>query len=173
MNQLLKKQLRLMTTFFIFFLFWNSCYGQARHQNGLLHSVPETWRSRLLERFNSFLEDHRAQQWDKLYELMDYDFNVGSREDFVRSRNQDSRAEEVLLDFVPQRVSYRQSKEWAIEGCSKWQKLGELSATVYAYRHDEDWYFSPIAFEMVTEKTQYGWRSEPNSVIPCKAKTSS
>jgi hypothetical protein len=168
MTQFLKKQLKPAAALFMVLLLLGSCFGQAKNQQGLLDSVPDTWRAQLLERLNSFLEDYRTQQWDKLYDLIDYDFNEGTREEFVSSRHRDLRSAEVLIDFVPHRIRYRESKEWAIDCCSKWQKVGEVSATVYAYRHNDKWYFTPIALETAIEKTESGWRGKPNNTIPCK-----
>ena len=144
--------------------------GQTRAPSNVFDSVPATLRPRIQERVTLFVNAYRAEQWDKLYDLLTDDFNVGTREQFVKSRLENPpQPPDVLLNFIPTSVNYRDGfDEWEISGCSKWQNGGNISASIYAYRRHDDWLFSLIALHLVTKRTEYGASANIHDTVPCK-----
>ena len=122
-------------------------YGQAESQANVFTPVPEESRARLVERLKLYLEFYRTKQPDKLYELIDAEFLGGeSKEEYVKWSIEHHSDDEALLDFSPIKVIYREGfMEWAIDGCARFRRDGEVSATIYAYLRNEEWYFTHIA----------------------------
>ena len=163
------------TIFFLFLALIGSGYSQNKPRTSAFYSVPESLRSRLQERINSFIDAYRTEQWGKVYDLLTDNFNVGTKEEFVKSRLENPpQPIDVLLDFIPTHVTYRQGfDEWEINGCSKWQKEGQLSAAIYAYRHGDDWRFSTIALDLVVKHFKRGVSANIHDTVPCKASNNS
>ena len=145
-------------------------FGQETPAPDVFASVPATLRPLMKERVRAFVDAYRTEQWDKLYDLLTDDFNVGTKAEFVKSRLEDPpQPIDVLLDFTPTRVTFREGfNEWEIAGCSKWQKQGQLSAAIYAYQRGEDWRFSAIALDLISKPLPGGGSSTNiHDTVPC------
>lgn len=131
------------------------CVAQNSFKRGAFDTVPENLKAKLVERLSSYVDDYRSERWDHLYDLIAYDFNVGTREEFVKSRRSDPRLTDVLLDFSPRQTFYDQPNQWEIAGCSKWRNRGELAAAVFAIREKDEWHFSTIALYLQVKRSEF------------------
>ena len=145
-------------------------FGQANTRPDVFNAVPSPVRTQLKERVKLFIDAYRTKRPDKLYPLLTDDFNVGTEEQFVKWYLEDrSQPPDVLLDFIPTGVEYRHGfDEWDIRGCSKWQNAGSVSASIYAYRRNDDWLFSLIALHLVTKRTGNAVSAKIHDTVPCK-----
>jgi len=123
--------------------------GHVKLQNEAFAPVPESARSRLIERLNLSIEYQRTHQWDKLYDLL-FDKGGKSRESYVRKqRSKKIRLGDGLVEFAARSVTYIDREDiWAIAGCARWRSRGRdeyHSSSIYAKLRDGEWYFSQAA----------------------------
>lgn len=130
--------------------------GQARNQDvsDPLLPIPVHQRARLIERLNLLVEYQRAQQWDKIYDLLTASIKGGrSREDYANRRREleDSLPISTLLAFVPsEAITVDESRDggaWFILGCAQYQRKGknvQIKSGVTAELQNNEWFFSEI-----------------------------
>jgi len=146
----------------------NLCFAQGKPSKDPLDGVPAQLRARLRERLVSFIEYYRTERWQKLYDLLTNDFNVGTREEFVKYRKETPWLTDSLQSFDLRGVSHDEgSDEWEVAGCSKWRNRGEAAAVIFAYRKNNDWYFSVIALYLHVRETGTGSGANRNDTFPC------
>jgi hypothetical protein len=146
----------------------SGCFAQDQPQKEPFKAVPEQLRASLNERLALFVEDYRTERWDKLYDLLAEDFNVGTREEFVKYRKETPWLTDSLLSFdLHGALQNEGSDEWEIAGCSKWRIRGEAAAAIFAYRKNNQWYFSVIALYLQVKQTGSGASMSRNDTFPC------
>jgi hypothetical protein len=152
---------------FCFLAMVSASFGQGKPQTDPLNTVPEQLRAGLSERLALFVEDYRTKRWDKLYDLLTDDFNVGTRKDFVKARKESPWLSDSLLSFELRVVFDKGSNEFEVAGCSKWLKRGEAAAAIFAYRRNNEWYFSVIALYLQVRQTGSSASMNRNDTFPC------
>ena len=110
----------------------------------ILKPVDESQRPRLAKRLAMFMDHQRAQQWSKLYELLDSD-NAGrlSAEEFAKLM-----AALGHEDFAPERTEAddRSGSQYRIYGCVRVRENRAITwfqGGLVAYLQEADWYFTP------------------------------
>jgi len=127
-------------------------FGQD--DRGLLSSVPEANRTRLIERLNRFVEYERTREWDRFYDLL-YRPEIGkterreARKAFVDSHNDpDDPVKSLRIAFTPKIVDAApeiSDGTYLVRGCSTYDfkgKIKQLNDIILAHLVDDDWYFS-------------------------------
>jgi hypothetical protein len=127
----------------------SSAYGHVKWQNETFGPVPESSRSRLIERLNLLIEYQRTHQWDRLYDLL-YDKGGKSRKSYIsKQKSHKIRQGDGLVDFTARSVIYMDREDmWVIAGCARWHSLGRdeyHSSSIYAKMRDGEWYLSQAA----------------------------
>src|SRR5258708_6862129 len=134
-----------------------SANGNVKSQNNPFAAIPESSRSRLIERLNLSIEYQRTHQWDKLYGLR-YDKGGQTRESYVRKqRHYKIRDGDGLVEFNARQVIYidREDK-WIIEGCARWHSRGRdqyHSSSTNAKFREGEWYLSEVAINILCGDT--------------------
>ena len=133
----------------------NSWAAFAQNSNNEVFApIPETQRSRLIERLTLLIEYQKTQQWARQYGLLSsLVTRAESKRDFINRTRQaySNWGRTPLLAFTPYKVNLVQvdanRKVWFISGCSKvlekGQEINKL-AVVEAYREKNDWFFSEV-----------------------------
>ncbi|HUS09608.1 MAG TPA: hypothetical protein VMZ30_04005 [Pyrinomonadaceae bacterium] len=133
----------------------NSSAAFAQNSNNEVFApIPETQRSRLIERLTLLIEYQKTQQWAMQYGLLSSLMTRAERKrDFInRTRQAYSKwGRTPLLAFTPYKVSLVQvdanQKVWFISGCSKVLEKGQKvnkAAVVEVYKEKNDWFFSEV-----------------------------
>ena len=116
-------------------------------------SIPKPQRERLIQRLNLLVLYEGGQRWAEEYDLLSPVYTQGqSKEAFVKDlQNSEAEGLYIVLDFSPTSViteaSTKSEGQWVIMGCSKVRERGQsksLQASVGAYWHNQEWYFSPV-----------------------------
>lgn len=109
-------------------------------------SVPEASRSSLVDRLSRFIEYHRNEDFEQLY---DFYVLTESKKSWVRRRRKEMKRESrtVMTDFTPRRVSLADEIESGavmIEGCAEYKEKDHrfaLKEILVAVRRNDKWYF--------------------------------
>jgi hypothetical protein len=121
--------------------------GNAQDKNQQVFAeVPSEHRTQLLKQLKLLIDYQRAQQWDKLYEML-YEPKV-SKEKYVQTLIK-SPPQDILLNFVPQSVTllYPDSGWYFISGCAsikRKNKISHFKADTEARFQDGKWYLLAI-----------------------------
>jgi hypothetical protein len=127
--------------------------AQARAQNqDVFAEVSAPVRTRLAERLKLLIEYDRAQQWEKMYDLLSDRFLQGETKEHLVSRRcyvAEKLGGDELIEFTPQSITslHEETGWWLIRGCGEFRQSGSsrrVDTVVEAYLQNGEWYFSQI-----------------------------
>ncbi len=129
----------------------NACAGSSNDPFGAI--LPER-RESLKSRLALYVNDNRARDWSKLYDLVSATGRGSvSRQAFVTAMAQahgtDFANYPDLLGFLPDRAIAREHGEYDIYGCGKARREGKLYngiAVAHAVFEHDNWFFTGWSF---------------------------
>src|SRR5215510_11508761 len=106
--------------------------------------VPPSQGERLKSRLAEFVEYHRTNQWDKVYDLIAERYKIAVEGGLPRDVFLKKKLYSPIRKFTPKSVQKMDDNWWMVEGCGTFDRGGAMESAVEAYLHDGEWHFSDI-----------------------------